>query len=333
MTSEDGTLHDKTLDDMTLDDDVRAYLTLQAQVTAGLPPLWERPLDQVRSEWARTALRDAQAPTCEVRDLTLSGPAGALHARLYRPAGASGTLPLVVYLHGGGFVLGDLDTHDAAVRRGCTGTGVAWLSVAYRLAPEHRYPAAVDDAEAVVRWAASHAADLNADGERLIVAGDSAGATLATVVARRLRDAGGPDLAGQLLFYPATDLRPERESASMAAYGEGFGLTRASMRWFGEEYLPDEAAAAQPDASPALAEDLSGLPPAFVLTAAYDPLVDEGDAYARRLAEEGVSVEHHRLPGTIHGIVAHPVLLRSGETAWRLANDWLRRRMGTEATV
>jgi len=322
---DDVLLDDVRLDAARLDDDVRAHLA--AMEAAAEPPDWTLPIETVR-ERGRAAYAPLR-PTAvgEVQEVQLPGPGGPIPARAYRPAtdGPHGT---VVMLHGGGFALGDLETHDEAARRTCVGADAAVVSVDYRLAPEHPFPAGVDDAESATRWAAEWARDLGGDPERLIVTGDSAGGNLAAVVARRFRDGGGPALAGQALVYPVTDMRPGERWPSRRTAATGFGLTREAMDWFGRLYLAEEAHAAHPDASPIVASDLSGLPPAFVLTAEFDPLRDEGDAYARRLAEAGVEVEHHVLPGTIHGILTNPARLRSGEVAWRLLTDWIRARLG-----
>jgi acetyl esterase len=233
---------------------------------------------------------------------------------------------VVVLFHGGGFVLGDLETHDEAGRRTCVGADALVVSVDYRLAPEHPFPAGVDDAEAATRWAAEAVTDLGGDPSRMIVSGDSAGGNLAAVVARRLRDAGGPPLIGQALIYPVTDMRPGAHWPSRDELADGVGLTRDAMDWFGEQYLTREEDTAHPDASPIVVDDLTGLPPAFVLTAEFDPLRDEGDAYADRLREAGVEVEHHLLDGTIHGVMTNPARLRSGDEIWRRLNAWTRAR-------
>jgi acetyl esterase len=263
------------------------------------------------------------------RDLRLPGPDGEVPARLYRPA-PDGTLPLLVLFHGGGFVFGDVETHDRTARRFAAEGEVAVLSVDYRLAPEHPFPAGVNDAEAATRWAAAHAAELGTDPDRVVVSGDSAGGNLAAVVALRLRDAGGPPLAGQLLIYPTTDMRAGDRYPSKRELADGYGLSGHDMDWFGQQYIRDEADAGRPDASPMAAADLSGLPPAFVLTAEFDPLRDEGDAYARRLADAGVPVEHVRLPGAIHGVQTIAEPLRSGEELWRRSLAWLRRTVDGE---
>jgi acetyl esterase len=231
----------------------------------------------------------------QVRDLRIESPGGPIRARLYRPEG-DGRLPLLVYLHGGGWMLGSIDSFDTLVRALANAAGAIVLSVGYRLAPEAPFPAGLEDCLSAVRWAASNAAELGADPERLAVAGDSAGANLATVVARRLR--GEVDLRMQALIYPVTDAGCN--TASYREFGERHGLTAASMQRFWNLYL-DGADGMHPDASPLRAQDLTGLPPAIVLTAGCDPLRDEGEAYADALRAAGVEVECHRYEGAIHG--------------------------------
>lgn len=311
-------------DAFRLDADVRIHLRDQARLNA--PPSWELPLDQVRASDRAAYAVDDPTPVSEVRELELPGPAGSIPARLYRPEGGDSSPGVVVLLHGGGFVLGDIEIHDEAGRRTCAGAGALVVSVDYRLAPEHPFPAAVEDAVAATRWIAEQSAELGGDPSRIIVSGDSAGGNLAAVVARRLRDENGPQLIGQALIYPTTDLRPDQYWPSRRELANGYGLTQDAMTWFGEQYLRSEADAHHPDASPIVVEDLRELPPAFVLTAEFDPLRDEADAYARRLAEAGVPVEHHVLNGTIHGVMTNPARLSSGEEVWRLLNAWTRTR-------
>ena len=241
-------------------------------------------------------------PVGEVEDLVVAGGEGELPARLYRPAvDGEHPLPVLVFLHGGGFVIGDLDTHDNQARRLCRDLGALVVSVDYRLAPEHPFPAPLDDCLAATRWVAENAARLGGDPDRLAVGGDSAGGNLATAVAQRCRDEGGPALSAQLLLYPVTDLtdpdgerhRSRRDNAS------GYLLTQEDMRWFESSYAQD-GQRSEPLASPLVA-DLHGLPPTVIVTAQYDPLRDEGNAYAAALETAGVSVTHHCFDGLIHG--------------------------------
>jgi acetyl esterase len=217
--------------------------------------------------------------------------------RVYRPA-ADDPLPVVVYFHGGGWVIGDIATHDTTCQRLAAGVPAVVVSVDYRLAPEHRFPAAVDDCDAATAWVSAHAAELGGDATRLAVAGDSAGGNLAAVVALRARHAHGPAIAFQLLVYPATDLT--RSLPSHTENGEGYLLDTDAMTWFINQYLVD-ADPRHPDASPLFVDDLAGLPPALVVTAEFDPLRDEGEAYAQRLRDAGVDVTTSRYDGMIHG--------------------------------
>jgi acetyl esterase len=231
--------------------------------------------------------------------------AGELPARLYRPRAATGGL--LVFFHGGGFVAGDLDTHDVPCRFLAERSGAAVLSIDYRLAPEHRFPAAVDDALAAFAWARDHAAELGADSARIAVGGDSAGGTLATVVARLA------DPAFQLLIYPGADWNAQ--TYSRARFAEGFLLTAEDIAFYREHYLPDDAAALDPRASPLLASDLAGSAPAYVVTAGFDPLRDEGEEYARKLAAAGVPVALRRQDGLVHGFVNAVAVSRAAALA------------------
>lgn len=260
------------------------------------------------------------------RDQRIPGPGGDLQLRLYTPAGDAGDgWPLLAFFHGGGFVVGDLDSHDSACRDLCAGARCVVVAVHYRLAPEHKFPAAVDDCEAATRWIADHAAELGGDARRLAVAGDSAGANLATVVARRLRDAGGPPLCAQLLVYPVTD-HYSRELPSMRDNADGYLLTRSGMAWFADHYLRDPRDIDDPDAAPLRAASLAGMPPTWIATAEYDPLRDEGEAYAERLHDAGVATELKRYDGAIHGIFVSASVLTLGRQMMDDACAWLRTR-------
>jgi acetyl esterase len=243
---------------------------------------------------------EAVVPVAAVEDVALPGPAGHLQARVYRPD-AAGPVPTILFIHGGGFVIGDIDTHDNQCRTICRDVGAVVLSVGYRLAPEAPFPAAVEDCGAALTWTAVHARELGGDPDRLAIAGDSAGGNLAAVTARLARDAGGPPLAAQLLIYPGTDFREDdARYPSREHNANGYFLTREDMEWFSENYMgtgdPND-----PSLSPILAEDLAGLPPAVIVTAEFDPLRDEGEAYAQALAQAGVPVILTRYDGLIHG--------------------------------
>jgi acetyl esterase len=277
------------------------------------PPAHLVPIAQARAAHDKeTAVMSGPGEdVAEVRDVEAPGPGGPIPVRLFRPlhdraaggapasdASAGGALPLVAYLHGGGWVLGTLDAFDPVCRALANASGALVASIGYRLAPEHPFPAAPDDARAAVRWLAAHAEELGADPARLGIAGDSAGGNLAAVTARRLRDDGDPPLRFQALIYPVCD--SSLNTPSYRDNGAGFGLSGESMKRYWELYL-DGADGRHPDASPLQAADLTGLPPAYVLTVRHDVLRDEGEAYARALEAAGVPVTLSRYDGAVHG--------------------------------
>ncbi len=239
-------------------------------------------------------------PVARVEDRTIPAPGGEIRIRIYSPHG-SGPQPVLAYFHGGGWVLGSLDTHDGVCRSLCRRAGCVVVSADYRRAPEHKFPAALEDCAAAVRWCAERAAEIGGDGARLAIAGDSAGGNLAAALALAYRDRGGPRLALQVLIYPVTNF--ELNTASYHEYASGYGLTRDSMWYFWRNYLSAPTDGASPYASPLLARDLEGLPPALILTAQYDVLRDEGEAYAVRLAQAGVPVRRTRYLELNHGFV------------------------------
>jgi acetyl esterase len=242
-----------------------------------------------------------------VKPVSIPGPAGVIPARLYRPVACGTSAPLLVYFHGGGWVLGGLDSYDSACRLISREAGLPVLAVDYRLAPEHPAPAAIDDAYAAYRWARERAVELGADPRRVAVGGDSAGGNLAAVVTRLARDAGDPMPSLQWLIYPVTDLRGGTRSRSL--FGSGFLLTKHDMDWFQGCYVDGSGLDfSDPLVSPVLTEDLSRLSPALVVTAGFDPLRDEGDQYATRLREAGVAVDHRCMPSMIHGFINLNVL-------------------------
>ncbi len=270
-------------------------------------------LEQLTPSQGREAiLREARSvagpplPLAEVRETTVEGAAGPLRARLYVPeeCAADPASGLLLFFHGGGWVVGSLDSHDAPCRMLARSGGVRVLSVDYRLAPEHRFPAAADDAHAALTHVHANAAAYGTDPERIAVGGDSAGGNLSAVCSLRAAREGGPAPAFQLLIYPVTD-NSSQGTASYGLFGDGFFLTDAQMTWYRAHYFgADEAALSRdPAASPLLADDLTGLAPAHVVTAGFDPLRDEGEAYAARLAEAGVPVTLRRQSGLIHGFV------------------------------
>ena len=241
------------------------------------------------------------APVGDVSERLIPGPGGDLRIRVYRPEG-DGPFPAFVWFHGGGWVIGSLDENEATCRVLCRDARAVVVSVEYRLAPEHRYPAAAQDAYAAVTWVYAHAAELAADPTRIAVGGESAGGNLAAVVALMARDLGGPAIALQLLAAPIT--APPSDRPSYVDYAEGHFLSRASMEWFFQLYPRTPEDLTDPYLVPLAADDLRGLPPALVLTAEYDPLRDEGEEYAHRLLDAGVPVELVRYQGQIHGFFA-----------------------------
>ncbi len=251
----------------------------------------------------RAVLAPAPPAVAEAKLLLAPCPGGPIPLRAYRPAGSTTreVLPALLYFHGGGWTIGDLDTHDVVCRQLANGARCAVFSVDYRLGPESPFPAAVDDCMAATRWVAAEAGKLRVDMQRLAVGGDSAGGNLAAVVALAARDAGGPSLCLQLLVYPATDQR--LDFPSIERNGEGYLLTRQSMEYFRSHYLPRRQDWDDWRASPLLAPSLAGLPPALVITAGFDPLVDEGRGYAERLAREGVNTAYREYPDMVHGFL------------------------------
>jgi acetyl esterase len=307
--------------------DPQAKAVIDLVIKSGRPPY-----HQLSPKDARQMFRDTRpastppAPVIgEVKDLRADG----VPIRVYRPAGvpASTPLPALIFFHGGGWVIGDLETHDVLCRQLTAGAGISVVNVDYRLAPEHKFPAAVDDAWATTRWVAAHASELGIDRGRLAVGGDSAGGNLAAVVAILARDHGGPALALQVLTYPVTDVAAE--STSYADFADGFMLTRDSMRWFVAQYLPGKQDAHDWRVSPLRASSLAGVAPALVVTAGFDPLRDEGDAYARRLREAGVRVDTICYGGMIHGFVPMGRLIETGNRAVAHAAASLRQAFGT----
>jgi len=309
---------------MALDPQAKAVIDLV--VASGRPPYHQLSPKDARQLFRET--RPASTPIPPeigiVRDIAADGPLGSIPLRLYRPAGVPVSTPLavLVYFHGGGWVIGDLETHDVLCRQLTAESGVSLVAVDYRLAPEHRFPAAADDAWAATRWVVAHAGELGIDGSRLAVGGDSAGGNLAAVVALLGRDQRAPSIALQVLLYPVTDLAAE--TRSYRDFADDYLLTREAMRWFVAHYLnaPDEAADWR--ASPIRARSHAGLPPALIVTAGFDPLRDEGEAYAERLRDAGVRVDYVCYGGMIHGFVPMGRLIDTASRAVSLVAGTLR---------
>jgi len=287
----------------------QAQELLAGKAAAGGPPIWEMTPEQARAVvTANNAMIGSGPDVASVRDIEIPGHAGGIPARVYSPVpGAPG---VVVYYHGGGWVVGSVDGWDASVRALAVASGCDVVSVDYRLAPEHVFPAAVDDAYDALAWVAASLAA----GRPLIVAGDSAGGNLAAVAALRARDSGGPPLALQVLVYPVTDFDLDRRSYHEFE-GDEFIVNRQDMAWYWDHYAPDPASRANPYASPLRAADLSGVPPAYVVTAEHDPLRDEGFAYADRLRAARVPVEHRHYGSQIHGFFSFVNVLDDGDKA------------------
>lgn len=289
---------------------------LKALAAQNAPALHEMPVDECREAFRRMVLsvRGEALPVhaVENRQIGETSRSPAIPVRIYQPSPDIGSpLPALIYFHGGGWVIGDLDTHDAVCRYFCRQAGVMVVSVDYRLAPENKYPAAVDDCLAATRWVAENATAMGVDANRLAVGGDSAGGHLAAVVAQALRRL----IRFQLLIYPVTDLTLQSYE-SRVKYGQGkHFLSNADMHWFGGHFLNNLDEARQPQASPILATDLAGLPPALTVTAGFDPLRDEGRLYAEKLGQAGVSSEHRCYAGTIHGFVSFAGVLQAGGEA------------------
>jgi acetyl esterase len=301
---------------------------LDADKALGLLPTEQQTPEQLRSGLAQLMARFQPMPqysavTVDARTIVQNE--RSIPARVYTPPGEP-PFPIVVLFHGGGWVNGSLDSHEPYCRALATEATVVVVSVDYRLAPEHRFPAGLEDCADATLWTMAHAAELKGAPEQVLVGGDSAGATLATVVALLLRDReGSPSLAGQILLYPVT-AHYEPPTSSYLENSEGYGLTRNAMIWFWDHYLGDRSDATNPLAAPLLAPDLSRLPPAFVVTAQYDVLRDEGDAYARRLAEARVLLTHFYVKGMNHGFAASPKefpYLDQAHTVLRGVADWI----------
>jgi acetyl esterase len=249
----------------------------------------------------RRVWRGKQPEVARVEDRSIETPKARIPLRLYTPEG-DGPFPIVVFFHGGGFVICDIETHDSLCRDLCRRTRCLVVSVDYRLSPEHKYPAATDDCHAATCWAADHAAEFAGDASTLFVVGDSAGGNLAAVTSARIRDQGGPALAGQVLVYPVTDYHTP-PSASYLENAHAKNLTRRRMMWFWRLYLSHPSEADSAYASPLRASRFDGLPPTLVITAALDPLRDEGEAYASRLAEAGIPARSSRYEELHHGFL------------------------------
>jgi len=321
---------------MPLDPQAAAMIT--SAKSAKSLPIAALPVSESRATYRERYLARGPKPVAveRIEELSVPGQAGAVRSRLYVPQAGLATGSLVVYFHGGGFVVGDIEAYDAQSRLFAQRSGCTLLVPDYRLAPEHPHPAAFEDALAVVRWASSHARQLGVDPARIAVAGDSAGGNLAAVVSQRLRDLEAP-LVCQLLLYPVTDYRPfsatDQLYESIKAFSSGYFLDRSTMEWFRSHHLPNREDALKPRASPLLAPDseLRGLPAAYVVTAGYDPLRDMGKAYADRLAAAGVSVTYRCFDTLIHNFLGYMTLVDAAKAAFDEIAAELAQRMKPRA--
>ena len=303
---------------------------LEQLAAAGGPSIDEMAPADARAMYRALQPLPEDLPVGSVENRSVPGPGGPVPVRIYRPEGA-GPFPLHLQFHGGGWVIGDLDTHDGDCRELCRLANVMVIAVDYRLAPEHPYPAAAEDCYAVTAWAHANAAELGARPGPWSVGGDSAGGNLAAVVSLMAKEQvagefGVPEINLQLLIYPVTDAA--METVSYRDNGDGYMLTAQGMRWFWDQYCPEPSTRFEAWASPMQAPDLGGLPPAHVMTAEFDPLRDEGEAYARRLEEAGVAVECTRYPGLIHGFFSQARLIDAARPAVEAAAGALRAAHG-----
>jgi acetyl esterase len=314
-----------------LDPQARAFLARLR--SANRPPFSRLTPAQARSASAAlTALMGGPPePLARVLDRSIPGPRGPIPIRIYTPHGATEPAPVLVYFHGGGFVIGDIAMVDETCRLLAAKSGCIVVSVDYRLAPEHPYPAPREDAFAATAWVAREGPSFGADPHRLAVGGDSAGGTLAAVTSLASRAAGGPEIAFQLLVYPGSDRDFTRPS--MVEFGEDYLLTTDTMRWFHHHHTGAGADERDPYLTPLAATDLTGLPPALVITAGFDPLRDGGELYAARLKDAGVPVELVRYDGMIHGFFAFPNVFDAARNAIAVSASALRRHLDAGAEV
>jgi acetyl esterase len=302
---------------MPLDPQAKALLDLMPP----MPDFSTLELAVVRAGMAGTLSPGEPEPVAKVENRTIPGPAGEIPVRVYTPSG-KGPHPGLVFFHGGGFVLCNLDTHDGTCRSLANGAGCMVVSVDYRLAPEHRYPAAPEDCYAATQWVAKNGSELGIDVARLAIAGDSAGGNLTAVVALMARDRGGPALRFQLMIYPVTDFA--FDTPSYRENGEGYFLTGGMMGWFRDQYLADPKHGLEGYAAPLRAQNLANLPPGLCITAEYDPLRDEGEAYAERLRKAGIDCRTTRYPGMFHGFFGMTAQLDAARAAVVEASAALR---------
>lgn len=305
---------------MALDPQARKILDQMAEM--GNPPINELSVSEARQDSAAmTAMQGPPEPVAGVEDRNLTGPGGDLPVRIYQPFG-KGPFPVLINFHGGGWVVGDIESTDVFCRSLANTAGCIVISVDYRLAPEHPYPAAADDAYCATLWAATNAAGFGGDPLRIAVCGDSAGGNLAAVVSQMARDRGKPAICFQLLIYPVTDAACD--TLSFNENDKGYFLTKEAMQWFWNHYVPNDADRNHPYASPLRAKNFSGLPPALVITAEFDPLRDEGERYVELLRAAGTPVQLTRYDGMIHGFFMMNAVIDKGRAAIQQSATALR---------
>ncbi len=312
---------------MSLDAIVKGLLDEMA--ASPMPKLWEVSPAQGREMYRMIAntMESQGISIGKTENVSIPGPATPIQIRIYTPVASGGTaLPVLVYFHGGGFVIGDLETHDPLCRALANETGAKVIAVDYRLAPEHKFPAAADDSYAAVKWVETNAASLGVDPNRIAVGGDSAGGNLAAVVCQTAKQKGGPHIVFQLLIYPVTQLHANTES--MKSFAEGYFLEKKTMDWFFDQYTTPGTDPNDPRVSPLAAADLSGLPRAYVVTAGFDPLRDEGKAYADKLNRAGVAAVYVDYPSMIHGFFGMSGVLPQARQAITDASAALRKAFG-----
>ena len=300
--------------------DPQVVQVMEAMAALGLPPADTVSPEEARAN-AKLRKRSPGPEVAKVEDRTIPGPDSDVPVRIYTPE-SSGPFPILVWFHGGGWVVGDLESADGSARNLCVGGQCVVVSVDYRLAPDAKFPGPAEDCWAATIWAVDNAARINGDPTRLAVGGDSAGGNLAAVMALMAAERGGPEIALQLLIYPVTDVNFNTVSYSDNA--EGYSLTKVGMQWYWEHYLENDADALNPYAAPLQAESLVGQPPALVITAEFDPLRDEGEAYAKRLTEAGVATTVTRYDGMIHGFFSMTAVVEKSQQAMDQASSALR---------
>jgi acetyl esterase len=301
--------------DLNMEIDPQARDFLDRLAAAEMPPIQEQTVAQARAQMNLSTQFLGPVPKVAlVEDRRIPGPGGEFRARIITPQGAApGPLPVLVYFHGGGWVLGNIESHESVCRAIANASGLIVVTVDYRLAPEHHFPAAAEDACAAAGWVAAHAGEFGGDSARIAIGGDSAGGNLAAVACLMARDRGRPHLAFQVLLYPITDYN--LHNASYRQFADGFFLSRGEMAWYWEHYVPKLDDRWHPHASPCQAADKSGLPPALVITAGCDVLRDEGEHYASQLQSAGVPVKLSRYDGMIHGFVRRHAFFDQGKAA------------------